>query len=93
MNGTRHPAMLKHKKTSKFVKKSGVALEKDSTVKSCNGHSDRGNGAGLVDEATSQGVQLQILEELKRMSARLEEKDKSGTSRASTSRTRQRDKS
>ena len=47
-------------------------MEKDSIVNSCNGHSDSERGDGLVDEAASQGVQVQILAELKCMSARLE---------------------
>ena len=54
------------------MSKRQVALEKDSTVKSYNGHSNTAEDGGLVDEAASQGVQLQILAELKRMSARLE---------------------
>ena len=60
------------KSVKKSVKKRGVAVEKDSFVKSHCGQSDTVDGASLVDEAAGQGVQLQILAELRSMSARLE---------------------
>ena len=67
---------LSQVKCQKSVKKSGkkrsVAVEKDSSVKSHCGQSDTVDGASLVDEAAGQGVQLQILAELRSMSARLE---------------------
>ena len=60
-----------HKKVKKSVKNLGVAVEKDSFVKSHCGHGDTTDQRGLVEEAAGQGVQLQILAELRSMSARL----------------------
>ena len=60
-----------HKKVKKCVKKPGVTVEKDSAV-SHYGHGDTTDERGLVEEAAGQGVQLQILAELRSMSARLE---------------------
>ena len=60
------------KSVKKSVKKRSVTVEKDSSVKSHCGQSDTVDGASLVDEAAGQGVQLQILAELRSMSARLE---------------------
>ena len=54
-----------HKKARKSVKNLGVAVEKDSSVKSHYGHGDTLGMRGLVEEAVGQGVQLQILAELR----------------------------
>ena len=59
-------------KCKKSAKNSGVAVKKDFSVKSHHGQSDTVGERGLVDEAAGQGVQLQILAELRSMAARLE---------------------
>ena len=60
---------VKNKKSAKY---SSVAGKKDFGVKSHHGQSDTAGETGLVDEAAGQGVQLQILAELRSMAARLE---------------------